>query len=271
MFTMIGRVCEVCNAPFQVRPQYRTRRYCSEPCHLIIERGDQRLRRADKKHDVCIICSKPLTRLQMRTCSVACSSLVQNMGRSTRTIPCDHCGRLFTRTTTELRRSQNGFYCSKICAGFASAVPIVLPTISEDFGHWLAGLTDGEGSFNINIRTKPSKAIVFTFALFLRDDDIAVIEEVCRVLGTRPATRKPATDSGRPNSKPSAGLLLSGAAQCRIADAIFRKFPLRSKKRRDFETWSTALHEFLRGTQRDDTLIAALRDQLVSTRRYPVV
>jgi hypothetical protein len=122
-------------------------------------------------------------------------------------------------------------------------------------GHWLAGLTDGEGFFRLGTRKRrleryPDRiyhGIEFVYGICLRADDAATLEKVLQILkvgnlgmfhkcGTM---RDPHTGQQRP-----ANPRISFRVQKRIDTgriiAVFERFPLRSKKARDFELWRKA-------------------------------
>jgi hypothetical protein len=107
---------------------------------------------------------------------------------------------------------------------------------------WLAGFTDGEGSFqihrNVSRRTVPIYAP--RFAISLRADDLEILEALrtefggtigvrqnraCNVAGARPQAQWKVLD------KRGLGGLVG----------YFDRFPLQAKKRRDYAIWRRAV------------------------------
>jgi hypothetical protein len=127
-------------------------------------------------------------------------------------------------------------------------------------GHWLAGLVDGEGCFFLSTnRTRTARGydrlyrvLTFEFKLALRADDIATVTGARDLLGV--GTIRVNKRGGRTtstNAKPQARLVVYAREDIpRIID-FFTRYPLRSKKARDFVIWATAfgqLEEFIRET-----------------------
>jgi len=114
----------------------------------------------------------------------------------------------------------------------------------DAFGHWLSGFTDGEGSFCLTwARPNPgrnNRSPRASFAIRVRDDDLPIIQLICSYFGTGHLSRGRA--SGRGNRKPSAGYVCNGIAGL-IASVVphFELYPLRAKKRLDFEIWKEAV------------------------------
>ena len=178
---------------------------------------------------------------------------------------CKWCGTTFQKTLTELRRQHRYDYCSKSCARFHLSPTIPKPDLTPDFGHWFAGLTDGEGSFWF---TADDVRVGFKFNITLRNDDRAILETIQQTLGfgslyDRPASVKP------PWSNPATLFQTSSTAQALALEEIFTQFPLRTKKRRDFETWCMALHVVVDGVpNRDLVILKSLQTRLIEDRRY---
>lgn len=110
-------------------------------------------------------------------------------------------------------------------------------------GHWIAGLTDGEGCFYLAVRDRPGghRGVQWTFKLALRDDDSGVTHHLMELLGIGRVTTKRAM-SGRPSGLTQ--YLVDRMDEVAQLVAFFRRFPLRSKKRRDFEIWAAAFERW---------------------------
>lgn len=211
----------------------------------------------------CDVCSRSFTAADRhrKTCSRACRDSKQRTGRAMGDATCKWCGTVFQKTITELRRPHRYDYCSKSCARFHLAPPVAIPELTTSFGHWFAGLTDGEGSFWF---TASPQRIGFRFNITLRDDDRPILEYVQATLGFGRLYNRPA----RLRSNPATTFQTSSTAEAAVLEAIFTQFPLRSKKCRDFETWKRALHVVLNRGHRDLSTLIDLQAKLVEDRRY---
>jgi len=110
--------------------------------------------------------------------------------------------------------------------------------VPADFGNWLAGLTDGEGSFLIS-RHPRCRSISCRFQLLLRVDDKPLVEEIKQRLGNIGSIilRK----DKRENHSPGARLQVDSCADVvHVLIPLFDRYRLRSKKRRDYELWKQA-------------------------------
>ena len=109
-------------------------------------------------------------------------------------------------------------------------------TVDDGFGHWLAGFIDGEGSFNIRRNSHAGYAPVLTVGL--RVDDLPLLEEIYRVTGFGMLERykKP---SARGHA--SARWTVASKADCLSLVDLLDRFPLRSKKARDYALWREAV------------------------------
>lgn len=153
--------------------------------------------------------------------------------------------------------------------GCAHRVSQASDSILWSEGYHLAGAIDGEGSFNI-IRRAKGKAYGCLFALGLRADD----EEFVRLLRSWAgeignvyiARRNPKNELKHPrNSKPVAMWVVTRPDDCRRLAAILDEFPLRSKKRRDYEVWREALDAW---AERNWGRMAVLFDLIRQVREY---
>lgn len=143
----------------------------------------------------------------------------------------------------------------------------------DGFGHYLAGLVDGEGCFTIS-PNRPGFAC--RLSLSLREDDAAilhVIRERTRV--GKILTRPPQTSEVKRRAQTV--WRVQKKAECQTIVAIFDRFPLRAKKARDYSVWREAVLDMAamdsivmngvwRRTAQDWTRVAALRDLLRQAR-----
>lgn len=116
------------------------------------------------------------------------------------------------------------------------------PEVPDDFGHWLAGLVDGEGSFYMQRTTDRSGNTSYQCALSvaLRDDDRPVLESIARTTGIG-LVRTDKERKRAPGSKPRARWHVCNKHDCKRAVAIFDLYPLRAKKARDYAVWREAV------------------------------
>lgn len=114
----------------------------------------------------------------------------------------------------------------------------------DAFGHYLAGLTDGEGCFflamNPDRRTRAYSSIL-QFVIQLRADDLPILQLVQSYLqvGRVGETQRKKIQGNR---KPKFYFNVSGCLD--LATVIvphFDRYPLRAKKRRDFAIWRQAV------------------------------
>src|SRR4051812_25692923 len=100
---------------------------------------------------------------------------------------------------------------------------------------WLSGFTDGEGCFYFQ-RTDGGRRCVPAFRISLRDDDAAVLEALRREFGGTITI----SSKGR-TSRPGVNWSIYGKETLVELAAYFDRFPLRSKKARDFALWRRAV------------------------------
>lgn len=143
--------------------------------------------------------------------------------------------------------------------------------LADGFGHWLAGLIDGEGSFQIS-PNRPGFSCRLTVAL--RDDDTQTLAEVERRTGLGRLTNQ-ARGHGT-NRKPVAIWRVQRQHECEALIEILAEFPMRSKKARDLAVWSEAVRAMgamppANGRPRDWSEVAALKERLSDVRAHPSV
>jgi hypothetical protein len=128
---------------------------------------------------------------------------------------------------------------------------------SEFDGHALAGLLDAEGSFVINANNS-GRNWVCAMTLALRLDDGDVLTDLCRSSGLGHVVRTAA----RRNSRPQACWRIASKRECLELARMLRRFPLRARKRRDFEIWWEAVERWAASTydtRRDGPFHALMR------------
>ena len=139
------------------------------------------------------------------------------------------------------------------------------PDISDTFGYYLAGLTDGEGSFTINTRDRnTANSNEAHYKLTLRDDDAEIIITIREVLGFGTIRFR---KSSSPNSNPSFSYEIARHMDAIKLIAIFDKFPLRAKKARDYAIWRAFVIERSRPIPDQRRLDKLARD-IVAIRKY---
>jgi hypothetical protein len=143
--------------------------------------------------------------------------------------------------------------------------------IEADYGNWLAGLIDGEGCFRVH-KEKGGGYYACHFTLKLRDDDRAMLEEIVVMTGIG-HVKADASRSG--NSKPCAVWTVHSKDACARLVTLLDRFPLRSRKARDYEVWRRAVAVWLsmrRGHRwsgpRDWTPLIDLKLELEQAREY---
>ena len=118
---------------------------------------------------------------------------------------------------------------------------------NHDFYNWFAGFVDGEGHFGIyrqrGRKTTFTSHTKFQFRIKLRDDDVAILEEIKNRLGFGNVYKVAINEcrAALKNSKPQAAF-----QTCSIRDSIklvkiLDEHGMRSKKRRDYEIWRRAV------------------------------
>ncbi len=135
---------------------------------------------------------------------------------------------------------------------------VMLPDVSDisrEDGNWLAGISDGEAFFVLATRRRrleryPDRiyhGIQWTYGVTLRSDDHAVLKQIHSILkvgavrsfDTAHVVTDPITLKTY-HSKPRSIFRVYNRADIGRVVGTFERFPLRSKKARDFELWSKA-------------------------------
>lgn len=135
--------------------------------------------------------------------------------------------------------------------------------MTDDFGHWLAGFIDGEGCFTIPSRSNASKgyhgrAFGCRMDLGLRQDDRPILDLI------QSTTKLGKVGMVYAKRYTMARWYIGSKEGCRGLVTLLDQYPLRAKKRRDYDVWRLAVKEWT--TTRDWGRMAALSDQLVTGR-----
>lgn len=109
--------------------------------------------------------------------------------------------------------------------------------VPPDFGNWLAGFIDGEGCFHIH-KVRRGAYYSCRFTLKVRDDDIKVMKDVVRITGIGYLR----LDRARPvGANPCVIWTIISKKECRALVRLLKQYPLRAKKKRDFDIWKEAV------------------------------
>jgi hypothetical protein len=110
----------------------------------------------------------------------------------------------------------------------------------DGWGYWLSGFIDGEAHFAIANFTRSS--LQCHMAIALRCDDVRVLYECQRRtrLGRIHDTSRPSET--HPQNKPYRSWHIAGKSETLLLTAILDRYPLRARKREDYEVWREAVH-----------------------------
>lgn len=116
-----------------------------------------------------------------------------------------------------------------------TSVPV--DEIDPGFGHWLSGFIDGEGSFVIAESRGQFRCV---FSLTLRDDDHDMLVECEKQTGIGSVSRRDRS-YGKGPDRPQSVWVVTNVRDCLALVRLLDRFPLRAKKRRDYEIWRQAV------------------------------
>jgi len=181
---------------------------------------------------------------------------------------CPVCGKRFKSCASQDRK-----YCSDLCFRHWNLREVPTPAVPNDFGHWLAGFIDGEGSFTITVyRNKDGSPRHYgtRFHIGLRDDDSPIIEEIADRLGfgLRVQQRGSWDDRYGKRHNPQKFFQLNSAIDCMKLVKLLDKYPLRAKKAKSYAIWRLAVIEKMKGPKQDKAYLLQLRDELMAANRY---
>lgn len=122
--------------------------------------------------------------------------------------------------------------------------PFPATTDRNAFGHWLSGLTDGEGCFRLSMDKASSRRTVTptaSFSIKLRADDAAILHLVrsfwqCGFLESCKAS------PSSPGTHPQVAYRVCSSIDLeKTVIPHFERYPLRAKKAGDFSIWKAAV------------------------------
>lgn len=127
-------------------------------------------------------------------------------------------------------------------ADLSGTIDPVYDRVADAVGNYLAGLTDGEGCFVI----APNRTDSYRceFIIHLRADDRPLLEWLrdCTGLGIVREGRRVKVGGDQPSVRWSVAM----KGQCLQLVALFERYPLRSKKAKDFAIWADACRSWAR-------------------------
>lgn len=143
--------------------------------------------------------------------------------------------------------------------------------IDDAFGHWFAGFVDGEGNFDIHAIHNTRRTFICRFSIGLRIDDHDILAEIQRRTGLGDIRiHCPPQGGPRGRTGDQARWTVARKRETAALVEIFNRYPLRAKKRHDFEVWARAVSVWLevRNKRRHDwSELAALQQELREGRR----
>ena len=134
---------------------------------------------------------------------------------------------------------------------------------------WFSGWIDGEGCFTARLTGSNNGAISCGLRVRVRDDDTGLI---CSVKDTVKCGRIFSDSMTRNGTNPQIIWNCSNLSACRnILIPLFDKYPLQSKKMRDYQVWREIVMNLSEGWHLNRNLrcnIIGLCEELSSTRKY---
>lgn len=143
--------------------------------------------------------------------------------------------------------------------------------ITDYWGGWFAGFTDGEGSFQIIKRNRRSPCANYEcrFSIQLRDDDRPILDKIRNTLGFGTTRDKPFYPGATRNARPLTEFYVCAIADCAELVKFFERYPLQAKKQRDFEIWKQAVAELQKPVDcRDPDMLEYYFQMIKEVRRY---
>lgn len=205
-------------------------------------------------------------RIRKQYCSRKCFNVARR-GPYWHTMKCLRCGNEFSQRTDG---NPQHTFCSLSCARMGERQNIKV-SCTDAFGNWFAGFVDGEGSFLMPIyKTKSGARYGQRFHIGLRIDDAAIVEEIVSTLGFGTTIRQKSCFSKQRNKLdlPQIFFAVDGIDECLALVSLFKKYPLRAKKQRDFKIWAKAVKEKTKGGQANQTLLAQYAKDIREIRKF---
>jgi hypothetical protein len=136
-----------------------------------------------------------------------------------------------------------------------------LSGIDDPFGYWLSGLADGEGCFRI---ARSGKRLHPRFGLLFRADDRALVEMVQQKFNGIGGIHEGKGYSGH---NPMVQWEVFDKLGLQVIVEFFGRFPLRSKKAKDFVLWRDAVEAYAKKPS-DQLVIRKVQRMLCIQRAY---
>lgn len=135
-----------------------------------------------------------------------------------------------------------------------------LDAIPSDWANWFAGLCDGEASLTHSTYFNRSHVSPRISICMQRDDDM--LRDVQRVLGVGTFCATPIRNKRKEGTvfKPRGIWCAASAADCRAMCRFFERYPLRSKKRAEFEVWQRLVRAYSAGSRSFSQLLTIALD-----------
>ena len=230
---MIQKICPVCNKAYEanaIRLKHGRQTTCSRECSYLL-----RAKNLNKSVEyTCAICGKTVSRspsvAKNKSGSIFCSPACHYKGRNMGIAPRPKCGPYKPTNQIPPHRTSNLQKISKTIQVQRKEIPVIT---DDAFGNWIAGMTDGDGSFNIIGKTN----FACNFSLGLRDDDASILQKIQQEL----QFGKISWGTKRKTSNPSCIWHISSKFACLALIKLFDKYPLKSKKRNDYIIWREAV------------------------------
>ncbi len=150
------------------------------------------------------------------------------------------------------------------------------------YAHLYSGFFDGEGCFLLERKLKQGKVVQLTpkIQVGVREDDDSTILEIKRILNCGVVNSQPQSKNSRKNSKPTITFRVQDLDSLyNVVVDLFNRYPLRTKKAREFKAWSDVVclrwAETEEGTKNSEysskylALFEEAKSVLDATRRYP--
>lgn len=146
-----------------------------------------------------------------------------------------------------------------------------------NFGHWLAGIADGEGSFCVRRSARKDGYVEWqpSFTIGLRADDEDILRQCREFAGAgRLKYYSERTSSRGIRSRPRIDWECRTHGDCMKIVRLFEQYPLRAKKRKDFIVWAEIVRYLLAtrgsrdGGRRDVSVVEAMVLRLREGRKW---